>query len=189
MKIFIADINEISKNRLMLDDYIKRLTSSDLTRYNTIKAKERKLQFLVGRMLIYENLGYDFSINESGKIISKKSYLSLAHSHHKVVLALSEREVGIDVEYISKTRQTKDIANFLEFKDCQDNLDFYKNFTAYEADYKSSLKTQNIAHNWFILNDYLICASSDGTDSQIDLYESTPFELTKKGSMFTLLSN
>jgi len=186
MKIFIADINEISKNRLMLDDYIKRLTPSDLKRYNDINAKARKLQFLVGRMLIYENLGYDFKINKSGKIISKKSYLSLAHSQDKVVLALSKNKVGIDVEYISKTRQTKDIAKYLGFTDCQDNLDFYKQFTAYEADYKSSLKTQNITHNWFILNDYLICVSSFG-NSKISTYQTIPFLKREEITLKTLL--
>ncbi len=159
MNIFITDLAKISKKSIFMKKAAVLLNQRDKRRFDAMTCVNRKLQFLVGRLMIDRFLGEEFSIQKSGKLVSKKGYLSLAHSKNLVVLALSDAPVGVDVEYTLTKRNYRKICQFLHLGDCHDPKDFYKLFTMYEADYKLGATTKKISHMFFLQKDYLICVA------------------------------
>lgn len=176
MKVFIADINEISKHRLMTDEYLKRLSTSDLQKYGSIKNSKRKNQFLVGRMLLYDNYGYDFAAADDGRLIADRCFLSLTHSRNIVALAVSERRVGIDAEYADTKRNILELAAFMNFAECRDAFDFYKQFTAYEANYKAHAAAVKLQNRHYVFDDYVLCLAYQDAAEPIFIYKTVPFK-------------
>ena len=180
MEVFITDINEISKCRLRIDEYVKRLSVVDLNRYKSIQSNQKKLQFLVGRMLLYDNLGSVFSINVDGSITSDKKFISVSHSKDFVALALSNFPVGIDIEYLNSNRNIKKIAEFMNFSECANIIDFYSQFTRYEANYKSHIKSNDIKNLYFEFNNYILCIAHQFSKEDISIYKSIPYEVNQQ---------
>lgn len=176
MKLIISNINKINDECQSISEYINRLTPADLSRYNNINKPIRKIQFLIGRMLIYENYGYNFFINEKGKICTENKYISLSHSENLVILAISKRKIGVDIENITKQRDFENIGKFLNFSDeFENNIEFYSQFTAYEADYKSEINNQDVFHTYYMMDNFLICISHPNKNMDIKIYNSIPF--------------
>ena len=177
MKLIISNINKINYECQSISEYINRLTSDDLYRYNNISNPLRKRQFLIGRMLIYENYGYNFFINKNGKLCTEDKYISLSHSENLVILAISKEKIGVDVENITKKRDFENIGRFLNFcNDFENDIEFYSQFTAYEADYKAEIDNQTIFHSYYIIDNFLICISQPNENVDIKIYDSIPFE-------------
>jgi len=181
MKIFITDIKQIINRQNFVSAQILKLSEKDKARFDNIKCAKRALQFLIGRLLISEHLGQDFKTLPSGKVVSSKSYLSIAHSGDFVVLSISEEPVGVDIEKINSNRDFQKIAQRLEFNNVETAEDFYRAFTAYEADFKLGSKVQNLTHCFFKCQDFLICVSAAQKALQnIEIFECLPFERTEK---------
>lgn len=173
MRVFISDLDEIIK-KIPLKLYESKLSDSDLSRYNSITNTNRKKQFLIGRMLVYSNLNTQFSVTTQGQIIHENGYISLAHSKKYVVLIISDKPVGIDIEYLNTKRNYKEISKFLGFERVHSLLDFYKKFTAYEADFKSKIIAPY--HRFIKYNDYLICLSTPNKINKPVLEKVIPFD-------------
>ena len=173
MKIFLADLNNIVQQSHLIADYVDRLNPQDLDRYNRITDQNRRLQFLVGRMAIYHHFGADFQLAGNGKLISSRGYLSLAHSQNLVVLGISDAEIGVDTEDITKTRDFKAVAKHCHFDESENPTSFYKNFTQYEADYKIGHPVPN--HTFVRWNDFMICISSEKAVAKIEWFKTIPF--------------
>lgn len=196
MRIFIADLNEICKQQTLLNDYVARLRKEDLKRFKTISSAQRRTQFLIGRMVVYENYGKDFTIADSGKLISKEKFISIAHSKNYVIVAISDNIVGIDIEFLDTKRDFIALGNFCGFKNIHNHLDFYKSFTKYEATVKAGKSLNRI--RFFTLEQFLVCVVSSRDKEGIDWIKTTPFvsnsgkvislkELTKENTIKTNL--
>lgn len=82
---------------------------------------------------------FDFKKNENGKLISDKIFVSLSHSNNFTAVALSDFEVGIDIE---EKKQTK--KNFLiHIKNGEESL-ILKNPVALWTRKESVFKKQNL---------------------------------------------
>ena len=176
MKLIISNISKINCECQSINEYVNRLAPDDLSRYNSINNNLKKMQFLIGRMLVYENYGYNFFINKNGKLCTEDKYISLSHSEDLVILAISNNEIGVDIENITKKRDFKNIGKFLNFNGYfKNNIDFYSKFTAYEADYKANTKAQTMYHTYYMINNFLICISHLNNKTKIRTYNSIPF--------------
>ena len=145
----------------------------DKQRFKNITHNERRMQFLVGRLMIYHFLGRRFKVEKSGKLTHKNCYLSLTHSSHVVVLALSSIPVGIDTENILKKRNFKNICQFLNLGRCSDLKGFYKLFTQYEADYKLGNQYPKKHHTFLLWQNFIICIASLSKEP-IEVFEHIP---------------
>ncbi len=160
MKLYITDLTRLIKNDFA--DVISKLSANDLHRLSFITNPHRRLQFLVGRMMIFKYFGHDFIIHTKGKPVSTKEnlFFSLAHSHQYVVLAVAGQPVGIDIEKISTNRPFQAIAKRLRFKENLSCDEFYQSFTAYEADFKLGSEFETPYHQFATYNDFMLCISS-----------------------------
>ena len=170
MKIFISDLSKISKKRVFVEKYSDNLTKADKIRFENMTNPKRRLQFLVGRMMIYHFCGRNFKVESSGKLTHKNTYLSLTHSHNLVALALSDFPIGIDTEYTVKKRNFKDICLFLHWKKCSDLNSFYKKYTQYEADLKIGEQYKNPHHTFLSWKKYIICVAI-ASKEQAEVFE------------------
>ena len=160
MKIYITDLTRLIKHDFT--DIISKLAQNDLRRLSCITNPHRRLQFLVGRMMIFKYFGHHFIIHNNGKPVSKKEnhYFSLAHSNQYVVLAVSNHPVGVDIEKIATNRPFQAIAKRLKFKENLSCDEFYQFFTAYEADFKLGPEFEAPYHQFATYNDFMLCVSS-----------------------------
>lgn len=79
----------------------------------------------------------DLSYYGTGKpyVVDADVFVSISHTGHDLAVAVSDKEVGIDIEN-KKYRHYINIAErFLE-KDCRDINEFYAEWTKYEAQFK-----------------------------------------------------
>lgn len=94
---------------------ISILDSGELECFNTFNSNSKKIDFILGRVLIKTILGKILGIcpeevflseNKYGKLYllnctrDKYIYFNLSHSGSIIALAISNKEVGIDVEFI-----------------------------------------------------------------------------------------
>ena len=160
MKLCITDLTRLIKNDF--SDVISKLSANDLHRLSFITNPHRRLQFLVGRMMIFKYFGHHFIIHKNGKPVSQKEnrYLSLSHSHQYVVLAVSDHPIGVDIEKITTNRPFQAIAKRLKFKENLSCDEFYQSFTAYEADFKLGSEFEDPYHQFVTYHDFMLCVSS-----------------------------
>ena len=181
MKVFITDLSKQINCEERFLAHFDLLSEGDKERYFNIANDHRRLQFLVGRMLIAENLKTPVSITKNGKLSAQNMFLSLTHSKNLVMLALDTNPVGIDAEDITHTRDFSKIANRLGFKSQKNAFSFYLEWTKYEADFKLGKTYQNPFHTFFTHQNFMVClSSSKEIESQILCYESIPFQSSKK---------
>ena len=160
MKVFITDLKKIINRQAFISAHLSDIMPADYQRSQNIKDENRLLQFLAGRILILENFGTDFETQSNGKIISNKGYLSLAHSNNFVVLATDDEPIGVDIERIDNKRNFQKIALRMKFGKCNTVEDFYKKWTAYEADFKLNPNNKKTSHRFFVHDGFMICISS-----------------------------
>lgn len=180
MKIFIADINEIIKRRDFYESHVKDLSCLDFKRYTDIKNEKRRLQFLTGRFLIKENIKGIFSVKKTGKLVSNQEFLSLTHTDDTVILAVSKEPVGIDTENILKVRNFESLSKHMGFSLTTDPDTFYRNFTAYEADYKLGKEHLPAHHFYFYHQNLIVCIATQNIIKKLDICDCIPFVLCNK---------
>ncbi len=190
MKLIISNINKVSDDCQSIRDYVDKLRVDDRIKYNNISHPLKKRQFLIGRMLVYEYYGYDFTINENGKLCTKGVYVSLAHSDNWVILGLSDTQIGVDIENFLKQRQFVDMERFLGFLPCHNNpISFYRQFTAFEADYKLDAGKSDSFHTYYKIKTHLICVSCKQENMSIEIYQAIPFKSSHPIALIPLETN
>ena len=176
MIVYLADLSEIEANSNLILKYEGLLSDTEKERYLKMADSHRKLQFLVGRSLIFENCRQSPVLLENGKPVVKGKFISLAHSGPFVVLALSDSPVGVDIEDSSKIKNFDALAGRLGFSLTSDkHFSFYQNFTRYEADYKMAENNLKIAHKFYSIKTFIVCVSLLNNKENIDFVKSTPF--------------
>lgn len=182
MRIFIADLNEICKQQTLLNDYVIRLKREDLKRFKGISSTQRRMQFLIGRMIVYENYGKDFTTEYSGKVVTKEKFISVAHSKNYVIVAISDNIIGIDIEFINTKRDYIELGHFCGFKNINNPLDFYKSFTRYEAIVKAGATLSNVS--FFTIEQFLVCIVSSRHRENINWIKTIPFVANSSKAIF-----
>jgi phosphopantetheinyl transferase len=153
MKVYIANIEQISKK----SDLSTRLSESELIQYNKFSNQKRKLQFLIGHAIVKDVCGENVKTDNTGAPFLKKGGVSISHKDNWVFVAISDKQVGIDIENMNKKRDFKQISRFLGLPVPDNKIDFYKNFTLTEALFKYR-NNDTIPYKFFYkLNDYMIC--------------------------------
>ena len=108
MKYIIKNINEYNKNDI--DSFYKKIPFIKRNKIDKLKNDIDKKRSIIGELLLsdllkdeYNNINY--IINEYGKpyIENKKIFFSISHSYDYVIAAISDKEIGIDIEKIRKT--------------------------------------------------------------------------------------
>ena len=138
MQVFIANIDSISKNT---DDFMALLSADDRARAKKFQKQTRKLQFVLGHLMV-ANIG--------------KKYTSIAHRDKLVVVATaSNAHLGVDIENASVKRDFVAAAELMGENPPKTLFDFYKMFTKSEATYK--LGTTPACTHFITYGNYLIC--------------------------------
>ncbi|WP_066874814.1 4'-phosphopantetheinyl transferase family protein [Clostridium mediterraneense] len=120
MVIFIVKILDIEKNRL--ERLIQYLSYNKQLKINKFLKKSDKIQSLIGEIIIRTELMEKFNLknkeinfieNKYGKpriIELEDFYFNLSHSGSYIVAAISDSEVGIDIEEMQEFQDFKEIA-------------------------------------------------------------------------------
>jgi len=151
MRIFLTDISAVDEKTLA--NYQNLLTFFEKNRFDKTSSLKAKKSFLIGRVLIKSSLSkilncdiaeIKLKVLASGQVVlqAPQSNLkfNLSHSENLAVLAVSENEIGIDIEFCKK-RNFEEIAEefftkeeVLELKSSTEKQKlFYKFWTKKEA--------------------------------------------------------
>lgn len=172
MKIFIADLSKIINIQNFFNQNLEVLSFSERERFDRIALPLKKLQFLMGRLLVKKLLSDSIVVDKNGKpfLSSNSKYISLSHSDNYVVLCVADDEVGIDIENCTKNRNFKGLSDYLKFEKCDDAITFYKQFTKFEAEYKlnPSLKKELPFVKFFKIDNFIMCVVSQ-SDSDVSI--------------------
>ncbi len=160
MRIFITDMTSIIKPEDFINKNADKLLPQEKDRLFNMENIRRRLEFLIGRLMLKTYLKEDYQTLPNGKIVSKSAYISLSHSGGFVLLALANTPVGIDIEKINKTRAWAKIAHRMGFSNCRTALDFYRAWTAYESDFKLGADTKETMHRYIKYHNCLICVAT-----------------------------
>lgn len=124
VEVFTSKISKIN----ISDSILSFLSKETLEKINSYKNKEDVLRTVTGELLIrtiiqkklkIKNKDIVFKKNEYGKPYLKNSknfYFNISHSGEWVVCAISEKEVGIDIELI-KPLNLEDVKIFFSKKE------------------------------------------------------------------------
>lgn len=155
----------LNKNEFLKKTNLKSLSSDFST-------QKRNIEYSLGRFIVKIGANKFFNINEYEIAeINKKPfikdnlfYFSISHSNEIIGVAFSNEEIGFDIE-LMKDRNFDKIARYMKFT-CKNKEDFYKQWTKFEAEYKSKIKNSLN----FIFKEYM-CAISKKEITEYNLYE------------------
>ncbi len=112
MKYIVKNIN--SFKQIDIDNFYDEIIPSKKEIINKLKNTTKKKQSIIGELLLkellkknkinYNNINY--YINEDGKpyLLNNSTYFNISHSYDYVIVTTSNKEIGIDIEKIRKTK-------------------------------------------------------------------------------------
>lgn len=168
MKVFYINI----------ENFKKHIDKSILCEYAdiSINAEKRFYEYTIGRYLIKSaakkiyDIDDEIIINKNGKPQFKNNeiYFSLSHSKNIEIVCFYKAPCGIDIEFM-KNRNLEKVSEYFGQK--FDTLeDFYKFWTAEEAEYKIGEKAFQI-YSCRLKNYWLSIASNKKFDDNIEITE------------------
>ncbi len=152
MKVYMSNIEDI-KN---LTDLESKLSKSELIQYNRFTSKKRKLQYLLSHAIVRDICGENIVV-ENGKPTIKSSFVSIAHKDNWVVVAVSKKQVGIDIENTNVVRNFVEQSELLGLPKTKYKKTFYKNFVEFEARFKFGDGADKANTYFYEMDNYLIC--------------------------------
>ena len=157
---------------LKKSEILKSVSSFD----TVYKSEKRNIEYQIGRFLTKYIAKTNFNISDAEIVVLDKKPIfahsnmrfSISHSDEYVVVAFSQKEIGLDVEKFKE----KDLEKFSKYFKKQFNTQegFYKYCTIYEAKYKSKL--ENVFEKTFKYNEYYVSISTLEDDS-VKFFEVT----------------
>ena len=162
MKLFIADLKKIIKSPESFLALKNTLNPNDQSRFDCFSNQRRAIQFLASRILIKNHISSEYQTLESGKIVIKNGFVSVAHTQNFIVVSFDDAPVGVDIEKITSRRDYKRIAKRMKFKNVNTPYDFFKSWTTFEADFKLGATSKRKTHLFVDHQGFLICVSSLG---------------------------
>lgn len=97
---------------------------------NSKALAEKCLKHMLGRDAYLSYYG-----NGKPYVVDENLFISISHTYKDIVVAISEKEVGIDIEY-KKSRHYQNVADRVLKKDVADIDEFYREWTRHEAQFK-----------------------------------------------------
>lgn len=142
MNILITtNINDEKYTPYVLDMYKRCLDAREFERYMSFSNPMRKQAFLIARGELKTKLAgllntlphkIRFSYNEYGKPFIEETCFSISHSEDLIAIAISSRNVGVDLECMIERDYAK-ISKRIFRHTILDQTEFYKAWTAHEA--------------------------------------------------------
>ena len=174
MEYIIKNIKDFNKDDI--NNFYDKILKLKKDKINKLKNYDSKIRSIIGEMLLKEllvknNVSYnslDYYINEYGKPYLKDNniFFNISHSFDYVITAISNNEIGIDIEKVRET-PLKTINQFATEKEKEYILSSKKNieerifkiFTLKEAYFKRlGTNLNNILEVEFIIkNDKIYC--------------------------------
>lgn len=102
-------------------------------------------------------------------VVDEDLFVSISHTYKDIVVAVSKKEVGIDIEY-KKSRHYQNIADKMLKKEVLDIDEFYREWTKSEAQFKHGGEVGEYAF-FDIFEDTQLTVFSEDTD-----YKFIPME-------------
>lgn len=154
------------------DKFLPYVDKSSITK--DFSSQKRCIEYSLGRFLVkycaknfYD--GFDTEIiieNKKPKFKNIPLCFSISHTKGIVAAAFDEFDIGFDIEII-KERNIENFARYLK-KDFKNEIEFYRYWTCYEAQYKS--KVQNLTS--FKFENYMASVSSlSEINTRLRMYE------------------
>ena len=127
MKYKIQEINYYTQK--YLDEFFDKIYIQKRNRISKYKKVERLKSSIIGEILLngllkenyncdYENLIFSLNDNNKPYIKDKKIFYNISHSYNYIITAISDYEIGVDIEKIRKT-SIKTINYFATLKEKQ----------------------------------------------------------------------
>ena len=170
MEYIIDNIKNYSNNKIeKIYKNIYKEKRDIISNYANLDDKKRSIisEHLLMKLFKKHNINYTntiFKINENGKPYIDNLYFNISHKNDYIVAAVSNHEIGIDIETINDVdfKILKTFASNEEIKYVKDVYDFYKLYTLKEAYIKmKGLNITNIKDTTFILDKNIICSDPD----------------------------
>jgi 4'-phosphopantetheinyl transferase len=119
MKYIVKNINDINKD--ILDNFYTNIYEIKRNRISKDNYLSIYAEYLLCYLLKEYNIDYnDITIleNENGKPYIKDSniYYSISHSNEYVIVAIDEKPIGIDIQFIKDNKPNNFVLNEEEFK-------------------------------------------------------------------------
>src|SRR5574344_2500878 len=143
------------------------------------KSSKRDIEYTLGHFLVKfvatnfynaEDVSI-YEINKKPKFKNSALNFSISHSNNLICTAFDEEfDLGFDIEFMGKKRDTQKISKFLNLPQTFSEKDFYQYWTGYEAQFKS--KNKNLT-SFIFEKDYICSVSSSEGDikSKLKIYE------------------
>ena len=143
LKIYVLNTNELSLNDISCSSF---LNDEDTISFQRFKVEQVRKEKLASLYLKRKYIG-DFYVDENGKPQSDKCKFNISHSLGMVVLVVSNKPIGIDIEKIRE--YDLDLKRFIssdeEFDYIKTDKDFFSIWTSKESlvkAYGTGLKTK-----------------------------------------------
>ena len=151
MKIYMSNIEHI-KN---IPDLEKKLSESELLQYNRFTSKNRKLQYLLSHTIVRDVCGENIVVKNGAPTI-KSGFVSITHKDNLVAVAVSKKQVGIDIENTDVVRNFVEQSELLGLPKTKYKKTFYKNFVDFEARFKFGDGADKASTYFYEMDNYLI---------------------------------
>lgn len=169
MKIYMSNTERINN----IADMEQKLSASELAQYNKFNNKSRKLQYLVGHAIVKDVCGENVQTDENGAPYLSNHFVSIAHKDNFVIVAISNDNVGIDIENTDSQRDFITQSELLGLPKPHSLCDFYKEFVRYESKLKFGDNAQKYSQYFYRFNNYLICITTADNEIQFINYDES----------------
>ena len=112
MKYIVKNINDITKQKY--EEFYKKLNKYEQDKINKKLKNKDKKSSLLGLILLEEllqedikNLNIEYSQNQKPYLKNKNIYFNISHKNNYVITAISNKNIGIDIEYIDENKINK----------------------------------------------------------------------------------
>ena len=133
-RIYIRNINSFNQPIILNDINVKRKEYLEKLKEDSLK-KSYYAWLLLKEMVLEEyNLDIDqltLYYNEFNKPYFKEFCFNISHSKDLIVVGISNSDIGVDIQYIDKTKDIDKLAKKINSNN--DYYDFYKTFSVKEA--------------------------------------------------------
>lgn len=157
VKIYYS--NDPLENDYLTNNFPNAINTHILEKQNLKNKMQSKRSWELLRLVLSQELNMDIrelniEFNENGKPTSNRCFFSISHSYDVSVVAISDQNIGVDVEQIIIDENKMKLAKKLIKKNRDITIvDFYLMFTGYEALMKYYGKSLGYPKNKLIFSD------------------------------------
>ena len=133
MKYLIKNINDISNK--IYQDFFNKLSKFEKEKINKKIYENDKKRSLLGLILLEEllkekinNINIEYSKNGKPYLKNKNIYFNISHKKDYVITIISNKKIGVDIEYIDKNKINKSTLKYFATKK---EAKYIKNETLY----------------------------------------------------------